>query len=487
MISSFDPASFRDPAGHVFSLQNRIFRYVHAASAQDWRDLCNSGLFAHLQEKGFVVATREVQVDPALDPDLPSNSVVLEHEKVPFISYPYEWSFEMLRDAALLHLELMETCLGKDFILKDSSAYNIQFIGTRAVFIDILSFTRPKPGEPWLGYNQFCKMFLFPLMLQAYKEVPFQSWLRSELEGIDPVIFSKLMGTRDLFRPGVLMHVWLQAVLQNKFAAKKRSIRTEIRSAQFSKAAILNNVRGLSRLIRKLDTKPPSGHTWVNYSDQHSYRTEAFEKKEQFIREAIGKKRYRLVWDLGCNTGHFTELAAPFADYLVAMDADPFSIDRLFSLVKEKKIPNVLGLVMNLANPSPDHGWRACERQALVSRGRPDMIFCLALVHHMAITENIPVRSFLQWLSQLGGELIIEFVSRQDTMVQQLLLNKEDTYEDYHQSHFESCLQELFSIRTHLMLPGGTRFLYWATPKENSVARAGQRTQSEASSFEIPR
>ena len=169
MISSFDPASFRDPAGHVFSLQDRIFRYVHATSVQDWRDLCNSGLLGYLQEKGFVVATREVQLDPALDPDLPSNSVVLEHEKVPFISYPYEWSFEMLRDAALLHLELMETCLGKDFILKDSSAYNIQFIGTRAVFIDILSFTRPQPGEPWLGYNPFCKMFLFPLMLQAYK------------------------------------------------------------------------------------------------------------------------------------------------------------------------------------------------------------------------------------------------------------------------------------------------------------------------------
>ena len=463
----WERASFRDPAGRIFTMEGRILRAIRTSFAPVWNELSSSPFFQDLQQEGLLIRS----APPADVAQLPASitedtCAVIEHERVPFVSYPYEWSFGMLKDAALLHLDILERALRHEFILKDSTAYNVLFAGTKPVFVDVLSFTRLEPGEPWLGYHQFCKMFLYPLMLQAYKQIPFQSWLRNELEGLDPVQFSHLMGGRDLLRPGVFTHVRMQAWMQKQLAAARYSVRQKIKTTGLSKGAIERNLQGLRRLIHKLSLQGNSA--WVDYVRTRSYSDPAMKQKEEFVRQALGHQPWQLVWDLGCNTGEFSRMAGEHSDYVVAMDADPLCIEHLYQGLKLEDKRNILPLVMNLANLSPDQGWAGHERQSLPARGKPDLALCLALVHHMAITCNVPIRAFLAWLAELGASVIIEFVSKEDPMVHQLLLNKDDTYEDYTRSNFETYLRQFFDVKNSLALADGTRFLYFATPRGRS-------------------
>lgn len=466
----WDRGSFRDPGGFIFQVDGRIFRAITRYSLEDWKCFSASPLFQELQQERLLIPTHSTDPDSHFPRHIVDTSAaVVEHERVPFVSYPYEWSFAMLKDAALLHLEILERCLPHDLILKDSSAFNVQFVGSEPIFIDILSFARLEPGEPWVGYNQFCKMFLYPLMLQAYKQIPFQNWLRSELEGLDPITFSHLMSMRDLLRPGVFTHVSLQAWMQKRMAAARYSVRSKIKTANLPKCAIANNIRGLRRLIQKLDVKVRDS-VWVDYTQTHTYSDSSLRQKEDFVRKAVMSQRPRLVWDLGCNIGNFSCIASEYAEYVVAMDSDHLSIEHLYQNLKQEGRRNVLPLVMNMANVSPDQGWGGCERQSLLARGRPDLTLCLALVHHMAISANVPIPSFIAWLAGLGTSLIIEFVSKEDSMVKRLLLNKDDTYDNYTRSAFESCLAKFFRIEDDQVLAGGTRCLYYVTPVNQTAS-----------------
>lgn len=445
-------------------MDGRVFRGIYHHSQEDWNYFSTSSLFRELQQEHLLIPTHAVDIDARFPPEIvEACATVVEHERVPFVSYPYEWPFGMLKDAALLQLDILERCLRHDFILKDSSAFNVQFIGPEPIFIDVLSVARLEPGEPWIGYNQFCKMFLYPLMLQAYKQVPFQTWLRSELEGFDPLTFSRLMSGRDLLRPGVFMHVYLQAWMQKKLAAARTSIRSKIKKAGVPKNAIANNIHSLRRLVGKLDMKDRDS-VWADYTWTHSYSDTALQQKEDFVRQAMSRQHARLVWDLGCNIGNFSRIAGEHADYVVAMDADHSSIERLYHSLKREGRKNILPLVMNLANLSPDQGWGGNERQSPPARRKPDLTLCLALVHHMAISANVPIAAFITWLANLGTSLIIEFVSKEDPMVKQLLLNKDDTYDDYNRPFFENCLGKFFQVQESMVLTGGTRVLYYATP-----------------------
>lgn len=459
-----EAGSFRDPGGFIFTASGRVFRAITRHSLEDWNVFSASPLFRELQHERLLIPTQPVAADAALRCEFSdTGTVVVEHERVPFVSYPYEWSFAMLKEAALLHLDLLERALPHDFILKDASPFNVQFLGSQPIFIDVLSFTRLQPGEPWAGYNQFCRLFLFPLMLQAYKEVPFQPWLRSDLEGLDPTLISRLMSARDLLRPGVLTHVTLHAWLQKRMEGERVSVRRRIHRAGLSKDALARNLRGLRRLLSRLEAKDDSSH-WVDYSHTCGYEQAAREQKEAFVQQAAAARRRRLVWDLGSNTGQFSRIAAEHADYVVAMDADPATVDLLYRCLQEEGRQNILPLLMNLANLSPDQGWRGLERRSPLARGRPDLVLCLALLHHLVLQANIPLLAVLAWLGELGAALVIEFTSKEDPMARRLLLNKDDTYDDYQRPYFEDSLKKFFRIEQSRELPGGTRFLYYATP-----------------------
>jgi SAM-dependent methyltransferase len=340
----------------------------------------------------------------------------------------------------------------------------VQWMGAGPVFIDVASFERLKPGEPWMGYRQFCQTFLYPLFLQTYKKIGYHAWLRGVLDGIDPRDCAAVMSLRDWLRPGVLSHVVLHAQLHARYSQRDTGMRSALPAAGFQKQMIKANVRKLQRIVRGLKWATPAT-VWTGYAAQNSYAESDQKRKVDFVRSAAQTRARNLVWDLGCNTGTYSRIAAENSEYVVAVDADHATIDRLYLALKDEQSRKILPLVGNLADASPDQGWRGLERKSLPGRGRPELVLCLALIHHLVIGAGIPLAEFIQWLADLKTDLVIEFVSREDPMVRLLLRNKPDDYADYDQKRFESLLSELFQVRRREALESVTRTLYFAEAK----------------------
>jgi SAM-dependent methyltransferase len=464
-----DGGSFRDPDGRVFQLGGDVVRGLTAAGAADWTAFADSGLATRLSEAGDLVETSvaepaALQELRSLDPD-GGWVTALRHEKVPFVSDPYEWTFSMLRDAALLQLRVTREALTANLALKDATPYNVQWRGAKPVFIDVGSFARAQEGEPWLGYRQFCMLFLYPLLLQSYRGIPFQPWLRGSLEGIHPSEARALLRGRTAWRKGVLKHVTLHAKLERSHADGAKDVRRELRDAGFSKDLVAANLNGLEKLVSSLE--PPGGATeWSDYGTTCSYSDEDTRAKEEFVRTAVLRQRRSLVWDIGCNDGRYSRIAAEGADYTIALDADRGVVDRLYQALRAEGVTTILPLVGDVADPSPALGWLGRERLPLAERGRPDLVLGLALVHHLLIGRTIPLRSLVEWFADLGGELVVEFPDRHDVMVERLLARKRDgAHPDYDRPSFEKALRTRFSILQTVQLPGGTRTLYHAAPR----------------------
>jgi 2-polyprenyl-3-methyl-5-hydroxy-6-metoxy-1,4-benzoquinol methylase len=299
------------------------------------------------------------------------------------------------------------------------------------------------------------------LFLQAYKDIPFQPWLRGALDGIDPEDCNRLMSLRDRFRPGVLTHVYLQAKAQAKYAATDRNIKKELLNAGFQATLIKANAQRLQKLVHKLSWKRSTSE-WSEYTEHNSYADDDKRRKEEFVRQVVLSHPWRLVWDLGCKTGAFSRIAAENARVVVATDADQLVIERFYQSLKAQEQSTILPLVNNVADPSPNLGWRGLERKTLTERGKPDLTLCLALIHHIVITANVPLKEFIDWLASVTQELVIEFVTRDDPMVRTLLRNKRDLYTDYNTAYFEQCLSEAFAIMRQETLAAGVRKLYYA-------------------------
>ena len=460
--SGLEPGSFRDPDSRIFTADGRVLRLLSEQGLADWRALSQSGLLDDLP----VIGTREVEADvPGPEALHGGVAAVLEHDPIPFVSYPYEWTFEMLRDAALLQLQLLRRAIEKGLILKDSTPYNVQFRGAEPVFIDIGSFERLREGEPWAGYRQFCMLFLYPLLLQAWKDVPFQPWLRGSLEGITPHEARGLLSARDLLRRGALSHVVLHERLERRYEHTDADLKGELRTAGFKKELILANIRGLERLIRRLSWEPDRS-TWSEYGPHTTYTPEDAARKERFVTEAVAQEKPRLVWDLGCNDGRHSRIAAEHSEYVVAMDADVLVVDRLYRALHDVGASRILPLAVNVVDPPPALGWRGLERRPLLDRGRPALTLALALIHHVSIAGNVPVAEFLDWLRGATGSLVIEFVSPEDPMARRLLARKRPgDHPDYRAEWFEQCLTERFDIVRSEELAAGARTLYLARPK----------------------
>lgn len=472
MTGSFEPGSYRDRRARVLRRDGAVFRVLRQDAFEAWRTLSRTQFFRDFSKAGRLVATWEVPADGDLAPDLPEDWVaVLRHETIPFVSYCYEWPFGMLRDAALLQLDLVRAAIAEGMTLRDASPFNIQWEGTRSVFIDISSFDRLAPGEPWIGYRQFCRLFLYPLFLQAYKHVPFQPWLRGHHEGIEAAHLCRMMGLRDYLRPGVFVHLYLHAKAESRYGRTQRHVRAELRNAGFSPQLIQANVRRLERLVRRLSITDETSH-WLAYEEGHSYDEGDRQRKVEFVRSVLRSRAWNLVWDLGCNRGTFSRIAAEQARYVVAFDADHLVVEDFYQQLKSEANTRILPLVVDLVNPSPSLGWRGSERKSLWERGVPDLILCLALIHHVVIGANVPVPELLDWLASFGSDVLIEFVGRQDPMVQGLLRNREDDYADYDEACFEQFLTRSFEVarREKLAAP---RTLYYARAKAPRGVRQG--------------
>jgi len=426
----------------------------------DFEHLRDSGLLDELVRKGALLPVFDVDSMSArqLATALPPGALLVRQLALPFVSYPYEWPFGMLQAAALLHLDLIESALDHDLMVKDASAYNIQFDGTHPVFIDLGSFERYAVGRPWRGYAQFCNLFLNPLLIDALAQFHFQPWLRSSLEGIPADVTGRMLPIRAKVRRGVFLNVVLQALLGSRF---RSATPAELGvTPNVKKRSIIKNVRHLRELVSSLRVSRTLS-SWTDYEDTNSYSAEARSRKSAFVDAAVASARPAVVWDIGSNQGEYAFIAARHAKTVVAIDADAGVVERLYQRARDANAC-VLPLVMDLRNPSPDQGWDQRERGGLASRGPADIVLALAIVHHLRLGGNVPLRLLVRWLARIGRSCVVEFVPKSDPQVRRLLAWRDDVYDDYDESGFEAALSESFAIEEKCRLPDSGRVLYSA-------------------------
>jgi hypothetical protein len=458
----FDAGSFRDRNGRVFYHEGEVYRGLSSSAAAFWDRLAASEFLSSAMRNGTIVATESVE-DARRQTILPSGEWphVLKHARIPVISYPYEWCFGMLKDAALLQLDLVMGAAAEGFETRDATPYNVQWVGSRPVFIDVASFgILDRPG-PWVAYRQFCRMFLNPLFLQAYRDVPFQPWLRGSLDGIGTGELRNLFGFADLWRRGVASHVLLHAAFEGAVTAPADRVKTEMLEAGYHKELLLSVVSGLRKVVRSLEWKKTKTK-WSDYAQEHSYHDEDFKQKEEFVRRACQAAAGKIVWDVGANTGHFSRIAGENAAHVVALESDHLAVERHYQTLKASGDSKILPLFYDFANPSPALGWKNQERRTLPERARPTLVLCLAVVHHLVISHNILLEDLIGHLASVTRHLVIEFVGREDPMTISLLRSKEGSFDDYTQANFEALMERFFQVEQRCSLPSGHRFLYAA-------------------------
>lgn len=456
----FDPASFKDPDGRVFrtpSAEGRVFRTLSTEGRETFRALETSGLLRDLVEAGRVVETSIVRSTDAGAAAAEVGEEVLSHVEVPALSYAFEWPFGMLRDAALLTLDVHLAALDRGFALKDATPYNVQFLDGRPVLIDVPSIAPYRDGAPWEGYAQFCSSFLFPLLLAAHRGIDHRPLLRGRLAGIAVGEAARLLGAGSMFRPGVLTHVLLQSWLERRFSGARLDLRREFTPASFPKAAVVAQARRLRALVSGLRRRGESA--WLSYDEdgEAPYR----EAKDRFVRAAVEAERPKAVLDLGTNTGRYARIAAETAERVVAVDSDPACVDRLWAEVRAGRAPRrILPLAVDLVDPSPALGWDLRERSAWRDRIRGDFFLALALVHHVSIAGNVPLEAVCGQLRALAPRGVVEFVHADDPMARLLLQHRKDPVPGYARDRFERALEARFSVVAREEMPGATRTLY---------------------------
>jgi len=450
-----DPASFRDPSGFVFYHDGRIVRQVNSSFKQHFDTLLGSGLYEELTDQGLLIAHEETTSIPAQSSE--AYKLILP-EKVPFVSYPYEWSFSQLKDAALLTLELQRRALNHGMELRDSSAYNIQFVHGRPIMIDTLSFALYREGQPWVAYRQFCQHFAAPLALMAHSDVRLNQLLRVFIDGIPLDMASRLLPFRTKLGLSLGLHIHAHARAQRKYANIAEAERTPS-TRSMSRNALHGLIDSLTTTIRKLEWKP-EGTEWADYYDQTNYSEQDLEAKKGIIESFVTRVRPRTAWDLGANVGLFSRILSNAGVETVAFDIDPAAVEQNYLQCKSRGEQKLLPLIADLTNPSPGIGWAGKERRSLPDRGPVDLAMALALIHHLAISNNLPFDRISAFLRDMCAWLIIEFVPKSDSQVQRLLSSREDIFDRYSMELFEQVFAKDFEIPESMPIGESGRVLF---------------------------
>ena len=457
MIS--DSGSFRDPSGHVFSRDGKIYRSVFEAGAKDFEAARDAGVYERLINAGLLIAHEEVK---ETDTFPPGAVYCLRHPRLPMISYPWEWPFSFLKDAALLHLDIMEQLVPEGFWLRDASAFNVQYDGDRLRLIDTLSIGRRIPESPWVAYGQFCSHFLAPLALAAYCDVRTLSLWRANIDGYPLDLAAGMIPLRRRYMPGLFMHLLLHARFQGAADRKENIGRSKLtKKPKLSDSGLIGLIRSLRRTVSKIQWKR-SSRIWEGYGDIRTYDTGDVARKSEYVENVVRQVKPDVVWDLGANTGEFSEIAASRGAFVVSIDGDPACTEFLYrktSAGKEGRM-NILPLVMDLANPSPGLGWDGRERFSLRDRGPADLVMALALIHHLVLSSCVPLEMVARWLSGLAEHVLVEFIPPDDPMVQKLLRNRVDEHLPYDEAAFRASFGKIFEFADDMTLQNGrTLFL----------------------------
>jgi putative effector of murein hydrolase LrgA (UPF0299 family) len=456
---SAHPSSYKDPSGFIYSKDGKMFRQINASYKRQYDHLMTSGLYDELIRKKLLVSHEEVKAASNREDVYKT----IRPTVIPFISYPYEWSFGALRDAALCTLRVQQIALRYGMSLKDASPFNIQFFKGHPVLIDTLSFEMFPEGKPWVAYKQFCEEFLGPLSLSGYTDSRMQSLLRGSMGKVSLDLCSRLLPLRAKLNLGILIHVVLHA---RSIGGTNRS-QTETSRKTMSSGAFSELIENLKQTVRSIPT-PSQSTYWSDYADDGSpisYSDRSNLSKRKIVTMYLKKLNPTSVWDLGANTGDFSRLASDRNLLTISMDIDPIAVNRNYQRMKENRESHILPLVVDFMNPTPMMGWANEERDSLFARPHPDTIMALALLHHLAIGQNVPLQKIAHLFSSLCTSLIIEFVPKEDPQVIGLLSHRTDIFSDYSQDTFEKIFSAHFSIDDSKKITDSHRTLYCMTKK----------------------
>ena len=446
------PGSFRDPAGFMFIHDGILMRRIHESYKYNYRHLMDSGLYDELISQEYLVKHQESQVN------LPSGVYTdIVPTKVPFISYPYEWSFTQLKNAALLTLDIQNLAMKYDMSLKDASAFNIQFINGKPILIDTLSFEKIHEGVPWIAYQQFCKHFLAPLALMSQVDICLVQLSKIYIDGVPLDLASKLLPRSSYFKFGILAHLHLHAKAQARYSDKSKK---DLKSTRVKKKDLENIIDSLKSSVNKMFWNKTKTEWDDYYEYNNNYTSKTMELKKNFVLDSLKKVSPDLVWDLGSNTGYFSRLASSQGIETISFDIDHACVESNYKKIVDNGEINLLPLYLDLTNPSPGIGWDNKERYSFLERGHPQLVFALALIHHLAISNNLPLGKLAKSFFEMTEYLLIEFVPKSDSMVKHLLSTREDIFLDYHESGFEDSFCKYFKIISKEQIVNSERIMY---------------------------
>jgi len=439
------PGSFRDPSASVFTFENRIIRKINKSGNEKIRLFISSKILEESVKKKYLIDTWVLE-DENLKKKFNSD-FLLEHKKIPFISYPYEWNFEQLKDAALHHLDFNIFLIEKNFQLSDATAFNIQFIENKPIFIDAMSIEKYEEGSNWNGHNQFCQQFLNPLILDSRKRVSYNNWYKGNIDGISNIDTCKILNVFQKLNPTIFFNVVLPAYFENKNRNKNLNDLKLLNDNKknLNKRSYLWMLKNLRKFISKI-SKSKETTFWRNYDVDNTYSAEQFEIKKKIVTEFIKKNKPKNLCDLGCNTGEYSEISINNgSNHVVGFDYDQGALTKSYLRSKEKNL-NFLPLYLDANNPSSNIGWNQTERFGFLERCNFDAMIALAFEHHLAIAKNIPLQSLIEWFVSIAPKGLIEFVPKEDETVKIMLKFRKDIFPNYTEESFRDILLKRTNI-----------------------------------------
>lgn len=446
-------SSFRDPSGFVYTDNGTLFRQINIFYKHNYDHLLNSGLYSKLVEEQLLIPHEERSDYKNLDQN---KYKIIQPEKIPFISYPYEWCFGQWKEAALLTLRIQKIALSYGMTLKDTSAFNIQFKGYQPILIDTLSFEMYDEGKPWIAYRQFAEHFLSPLALMSHTDGRLGRLLTLNLGGVPLDLAVKLLPLKARFNPGLFFHIYLHAWAQSRY----KTPNSRAYKSSMSKFSLLGLIDNLENTVHHLSWRIPQT-TWGNYYDDRiSYTPASQESKKSLLEKLLTQMKPTMVWDIGANTGFFSRLASKLGAYVISSDIDLASVEKNYHHAQLEKESLLLPLFLDITNPTPSVGWDNAERDSFFKRGPTELMMALALIHHLAIGNNLPMSYIAETFAHICQKLIIEFIPKDDPMTQRLLAQRDDIFPNYTQKHFENIFQKFFTIKRATPIKGSKRTLY---------------------------
>lgn len=446
--------SFKDPSGFIFVENNTVYRQINQSYKENYELLMSSGLYKTLIDKNCLVPHEEVELNKKFNECFYK---FIKPENINFISYAYEWSFSQLKDAALLTLEIQKLALKYGMTLKDATNFNVQFQNGKPVFIDTLSFDKYEINTPWVAYKQFCQHFLAPLALMSLSDIRLNELLKNHIDGIPLDLTCKLLPSKAKFNFGLLANIFLHSGAQKKYETEE--LNSKACSPKLTLFALNSLIDSLIDSVKSL--KLPNIDTeWGKYYSNTNYTDKAFLSKKESISNFIDIVKPRVVWDLGANRGDFSRIASSQGINTISFDIDPIAVEKNYLYCKHTNESHILPLILDLTNPTPDIGFMNDERLSFIKRANADLTMALALIHHLAISNNLPFDNIANFFSLISPSLIIEFVPKEDSKVQTLLSSREDIFSNYNEVFFKESFTKYFEIIDEKKVIDSKRTLY---------------------------